>query len=401
MKIKYVGDNPQRGIQYDWKAIRREYRKLKVPKEYFYPLSADFDKCGYHIALSDRARGKTTETLLLGMIMHKMYGTIIHYLRCSERAIRPYSMGQLFPTIESCGYIERITDGQYNSVYYYGHKWYYCLKDENGRRVETAPEHFMICMHLAESDNRKSSYNCPTGDLIIFDEFIELAGFGYNDYVLFNDLVSTIFRVRETCVIFMLSNTIDRNSQWFDELCMRDEINAIKQGETMYVETALGGVAYLEVMSPLQSETRLKALSRYFGFPNPRLAAITGRGAWATEQYQHIPEFEDPEAAEVLLRRIYLIQSGKLLRLQLMRTPLGVCVYVLPASRTYEDSIILTHGDITDGRYMFGFGQRLPVLDLIWRLYKANRFYYLTNSEGALVRSYIKVTHDKQHKMGI
>ena len=401
MKIKYVGDDPLRGIIFDWKFLRREYKKMKIPKQFFYPLKADFDKCGWYVALSDRARGKTSETLILGMLMNKHYGTIIHYLRNSEKSIRPYSLNQLFSTLIKYGYIEQITDGQYNDVYYYGHRWYYCLKDEHGKRVETAPHHFMICMHLTESDDRKSSYNCPTGDLIIFDEFIELSGYGYSDYIRFNDLISTIFRDRETCVIFMLSNTIDRNSQWFDELCIRDDINTIKGGECRYLSTPLGSVMHLEIMTPNESEQRRNVIARYFGFPNPKLAAITGRGSWATDAYQHIPEFEDPDSVRVLIRRIFLLQSGKLLRLQVVRNPIGVCVYVLPATRTYQDSLILTHDDIKDRRYQFGFGQRSQVLDMIWRLYKGNRFFYLTNSEGALVRSYIEITHEKQRKMGI
>lgn len=398
MKIKYIGDDPNRGIQYDWKYIRREYKKLKIPDIYFNPLKADLQKAAYYIAMSDRVRGKTTETVILGMLLHKHYGTIIHYIRNTEKSIRPYNLNQLFPVIVENGYVERLTDGQYNDVYYYGHKWFYCRKDENGKRVETAPKHFMICMHLNESDDRKSSYNCPTGDIIIFDEFIEIGGYGYNDYLRLNDLMSTIFRLRECCFTFLLSNTVDKNSPWFDEFCIRDAVNTMQLGTSQYIESELGSWVFVEIMEPNKSEQALNVIRRYFGFKNPKLAAITGKG-WITDHYQHIPEFEDPEAVQVICRRLYIKQSGKMLRLQLVRNPYGLCVYVLPATKTYQDSIILTHGDITDPRYQFGFGRKTQFLDMIWRLYKGNQFYYLTNSEGALLKSYIQMVYDKNKKM--
>ena len=137
MKIKYIDNDMKKGILYDWKFIKKEYRKLKIPKEYYYPLRVDWTNAGYCAALSDRARGKTTEVLLLGMIMNKHYGTIVHYIRQDEKTITPYSLRDLFATIEECRYIEEMTDGQYNGVYYYGHKWYYANYDANGKQIET------------------------------------------------------------------------------------------------------------------------------------------------------------------------------------------------------------------------------------------------------------------------
>ena len=76
MKIKYIDDDVKKGIKYDWKFLKKEYRKLGIPKEYYYPLRVQWENAGYCAALSDRARGKTTEVLLLGMIMNKYYDTV-------------------------------------------------------------------------------------------------------------------------------------------------------------------------------------------------------------------------------------------------------------------------------------------------------------------------------------
>lgn len=404
-EIEYIDNDEIKGIKYDWKMIKREYRKLKIPKQYYNPCAADPEKCGYVIALSDRTHGKTTETIILGMLMNKLYGTIIHYIRNAKDSITPYALRDLFPVIQENGYIEKMTDGQYNGVWYFGHKWFYALYDENGKRVETAPEHFMICMHLSESGNRKSAYNCPRGDIIIFDEFIDVSGYGYSDFINFSDLVSTIFRKRQCPIIYMLSNTIDINSPWFDELCLRDEIETIEHGENRYIESPLGTVSFVQLLEPDKSEQAQTFIKRFFGFNNPKLAAITGRGKWATEQYPHIPtnverkEKEEQEESRILYSKVYIRQSGKLLRLQLMQTEIGLCVYVVPATQTYDDSIILTHEEIHARNEFFCFGPKNSRLQLFWRLYQGNRFYYKNNYDGALFAAYVKACKEKMKGM--
>lgn len=396
MGVTYIDGDPSKGIQYDWKKIAKEYKKLKIPAQYFYPLRVDPQRAGYYQALSDRSRGKTTETLVLGMIMNKMYGTITHYIRTDRETITPKSLKDLFTTIRECGYIEKITDGSYNDVEYYGKRWTYIRRDPDGNIVEKSPNHFCIAISLDESDRLKSSYSCPKGDLIIFDEFIQLSGYGYNDFIRFSDLVSTIFRKRLSGIIYMLSNTIDINSPWFDEFCIRSDVETMQPGESRYIESPDGTHIFIEIMSPDETPQRRDVNRRFFGFPNPKLAAITGRGTWATDSFPHIPPHKDDQP-EILYNKLFLRHAGKLIKLQLVRTEIGVCVYVRPATRTYSDSIILVSGDIRDKREIYGFGAQGSRINLIWRLYRANRFYYATNSDGNLIRSYIKAvkTRDK------
>lgn len=386
--IEYIDDNPNKGILYNWEKIKKEYRKLKCPKNVYNPCKADFETFGYVISMSDRSQGKTTNPLLLGMIMHEMYGTIIHYIRCTPDMVTPKTMKDLFATIEDFDYIPKITNDRWNGVYYFGKRWYYCNRDENGKITEKCPEHFMFCCSLPESDNLKSSYNCPRGDLIIFDEFVQLSGYGYYDFIHFTDITKTIIRDRLSPVVFMLSNTIDLTSPWFDELCIRDIANIMQQGETRQIETIEGTHIYFEILPANLSEQRQAVNTRFFGFPNPKLAAITGKGTWATENYPHIKPDKDDNAS-ILYNRVFVRQSGKLLKLQLVKNDTGLCVYVRPATRTYNDSYILTHGEITKRNEIYGFGARGTILDVFWKLYKANRFYYATNIDGALFKAYV------------
>lgn len=411
-KITYIDNEPSKGIRYDWKKIRKEYKKLKIPAEFFNPLRADPEKCGYYIAFSDRSRGKTCETLLLVILMNWMYGTIGHYIRYNSETITPKMMRNLMTVIIECGYIDKITGGIWSSCDYHAKRWYFCNRDDMGRIIEKSENFFMICMSLDESDKLKSSYNCPFGDIIIFDEFVQFSGYGYSDFIKFADIVSTIVRKRLCCLIYMLSNTIDITTPWLDELCIRDQVELMQPGDSRYIVTSEGTHLFCEIMSADISIQRADVNRRFFGFPNKKLAAITGKGTWATEHYPHIRiktkrdepgkgDEDDEYKPVILFNRLFVNQSGKYIKLQLVRDELGLCVHVLPATRIYKDSIILTAGDITDPREVFGFGAQGSAVNAIWRLYKANRFYYATNREGALIRAYIKAVQTRKSAMMI
>lgn len=394
MEIKYIDNDKNKGIKYDWDKIKKAYRKLGCPKHVYNPCKPDFDIIGYNICMSDRSEGKTTNPLLLGMVMNDMYGTILHYLRYDTQTITPKLMGQLFDTIYEFDYIPKLTHGLWNSAFYYGKKWYYCNRDDSGSIVEKAPSHFMYCIGLNESDRLKSSYNCPVGDFILFDEFVQLSGYGYNDFIAFTDICKTIIRDRLSPVVFMMSNTIDITTPWFDELCIRDDVNTMQMGDIRQIVTSEGTHIFCEILPENKSEQRANVNKRFFGFKNPKLASVTGKGTWAFDTYPHIEDIDHTDT-HILHDRVFVRQSGKLLKMQLAKNKMGICVYVVPATRLHDDSFILTHDDITDPREIYGFGKKGSLLDIYWKLYKANKFYYATNMEGALFKGYINQTKEK------
>lgn len=408
-KLKYYDGDINKGIIYDWDHIEKEYRKLKCPKNVWYPLKCDFTKARYSIAMSDRSRGKTTNPLLVGLIMYRDYGTVLHYFRNTKEECEPKTIRDMYDTILEHKYIEKIFEGKWNSIYYYGRRWYLCLVDDEGQILEKDPSNCVMCMGLDESDKYKSTYNCPRGDVILFDEFVADV-YGYSDGKHFLDLSKTVFRDRLSGYIWMLSNTINLHSPWFDELVIRDHVNDLKAGECRYIELGSGKPTYhIELIAPDQSEHRKKVNALIFGIPNPKFASITGSDVWAMEEYQHIPQYRQYDEftqtyklqePEILFDRIYLEMSKRYVKLMLVLTPdLGVCVYVVPATKVYEDSWILTCGDIRDQRYIFAFGKG-TFCDAIWELYRKNMFFYATNYEGALIKGYINLAYTRIKAMG-
>ena len=67
---------------------------------------------------------------------------------------------------------------------------------------------------------------------------------------------------------------------------------------------------------------------------------------------------------------------------------MGLCVHCHWATKTYEDSVIYTLGDIRRplDRYKIGYTKMDKV---IWTCYKQNKFYYGTNDVGGLVEAFV------------
>lgn len=398
-KIEYIDGKQKLGIKIDWKLVRKEYHKLHCPADSHNPLMADFDKCGYVLDLSDRSRGKTTNKLLVGLILFKLYGIVLHYIRQRKDECEYKMLCDLYETVKDYNYIKKIFDDEYNDIEYVGKRWYLIKRTVSGDIAYSCEDNCTFCIGLDENDKLKSTYNAPRGDMIFHDEFITSV-YGWNDFIRFTDICKTIIRDRLSPVIFMSSNNINKNSQWFDELCIRTDIESMEMGDKKYIETNLGTHLYIDFLSENVSPVREKVNMRFWGFPNPRLASITGKGSWATESFQHIPTYqEEDEQPRELQNVVFISMSGKLVKLRLVKDyALGLCVYVTPATKTYDDSVILTADDITSKRHLFGLGKG-TFLEAYWKLYDQNKFYYARNSEGAFVKSYISYYRTKSRSM--
>lgn len=395
--VKYWDNKPSRGIKIDWNAVRKEYKKLKIPKEYYYPLRADFDRINYIISMSQRARGKTTQILILGLVLYAMYGIQCHYIRQFSEQCELRYLKDLYKIVLEYGYLQKIFGDRWNHIFYRGKRWYLCRLDEDGNIEEKDETHCCICFGLDEAAAIKSIYNAPRGDMIFYDEFIS-PRMGFDDFANFCDMVSTIGRLRYGTFVMLSANTINRNSRWFDEYAIAEVVRPMQLGETKEIASPLGSHFLVELLSADKSEERQTVNRRLFGFKNSKLDAITGRGTWAEETYPHIPADGD-EPAVYLCNRIFLEMNGQYMKLAVVNNPdIGMCVYCTPATKIYNDSVIFTADDVKDRRYVFGFGKGYPV-NVIWKLYQAGLFFYAHNAAGCFVQAYVSYAQSKLRAM--
>ena len=395
--IPYIGNTPSRGIKIDWKLVRKEYKKLKIPDCYYDPSQSPLESCKYFMVFSMRSVGKTTEVILLGMILWRLYGIKVQYIRQFESMIMPKTTRDLFSVIGDAqyGYIEKITDGEYNGVCYKSRRWFLCNYDEDGNVINICPEHFMFMASVDRADTYKSGYSAPEGDLIIYDECISRVYPPETDFCVFADLVKTIIRDRESPIIFLLANTIDKEAPLYHELEIYEIVRDMLPGDNVTKTTELGTNIYIEYVSPdIKKRGVLQRVNQlFFGFKNKRLGSITGAD-WAIKPKPHIPKSLDGEVLHFVIQNLYIMYHGRYVKLDIVQHPrLGTCCYVHWATKVYDDSIILTVEDITDERYYYGLGPR-KLRILLARLIEANKFYYASNDLASFVATYINSIPD-------
>ena len=383
-EVKYLNGNVQDGIKVDWQKVFSYYKALKMPKGIYNPAKElDPDAAEWFILISSRSTGKTTNLLIISIILFLMYGITTPYIRQRPDMTARQNIEKLFEVIRACGYIKDLTDGQYNNVYYFGHKMYLCHIDEKGER-DGRSEAFMYALDLTQNEVYKSSLNMPTGDFIIFDEFIS-STYANNEFVTLCDLLKTILRDRLTGKIFLLANTTNYYNEYLRELYIQDEVLKVEEDEPFIKLTQKKTRIFVHLISS-RNKQRAKVNTLYFGFDNPKLASITG-GSWAVDSYPHF--FRDDER-ELVTKDFYITYAGKILQLDLYISPkLGKHVFVHDAIKINEKARrIYTIGDIDDRRQAYKFGDT-KIDKILWRLYNANKWYYYNNDIGFTVDTYV------------
>lgn len=385
MKIEYINGNPLDGMKYDFNFLRNEYKRLKCPKDVYNPCHLPFENCKWFITLSERARGKTTNLLLFGMLIYWHYGTGICYVRSNEQMITPKTSGDLFSNIISFGYVEKISKGKYNTIKYNRRRWYFAHVNEDGEVDYQDENAFCIMLSVDRNEYYKSVLETKN-DFIVFDEFIERYYYP-NQFVLFCDLLKTILRNRTSGIICLSANTIDIVSPWFSELMINDRVEQMVQGDEEIITTPKNTKVFVEILGKKSARAGKKQSivnSLYFGFDNPKLASITGNETWAMYNYPHTPE-----KFNILMKNHYLDFNDKLINLEICGTEDDTifinCHY---ATNLYDDSIVYTLDFSTDRNYRYRFGET-KIDEFIWDCYEKNLFTYSDNTVGSLVEKYV------------
>lgn len=372
----------------NFKNIIKKYRKLKCPEGFFDPTRLPYNNDKYFVICTERSVGKTTNVLLFTMCAQWLEHKQIIYVRQTSDMIERRNLRQLFNTILEFEYIEKITEGRYKHLIYKSHGWYYCNYDEEGNILECATEPFMLCLSVDQSELYKSTLNTNCY-FIIYDEFISRR-YLQDEFIFMCDVFKTCLRSRDGC-IFMLANTIDRNSQYFYEMELNDVINSLPIGASSEVITHAGTPIYVELYSPGQTPERTKHNSLYFGFKNKKLGSITGKD-WSITPMPH-PKADDTR--QILARCWYIMYEDRLINLELCRND-NDGVHIIAHFATQgpkRDSVIYSTGLMMDWRYHYKFGHT-KADKLIWTLYERKKWYYTSNAVGAVVEKYYQTAKD-------
>lgn len=242
--------------------------------------------CDYNIIYGERSNGKTTAVLRYGLENHinSGYTDQLAIIRRWDEDFKGKNGQQMYESIVALGWVKELTKDKYNAIYYYSQRWYLCTYDSNGEKIAQAEQPFALGFSITAEEHYKST-SYPNVRTILFDEFITRQYYLPEEFVKFQNLLSTIIRLRDDVKIFMCGNTINKFCPYFAEM----GLSGVRKQEKGTIDVYTYGETELRVAVEYSDfPSKKKASNKYFAFNNPKLEMIT-QGGWEIDIYPHLP----------------------------------------------------------------------------------------------------------------
>lgn len=397
---------------YNIRDINKELDKLKMPKIYRNRIVnlEKFFSNDITMQLSIRKdAGKTTQALILGLVLFKLYnGITTEYLRSDKEQITKGNIETLYDVILNAGYIEKLFPDQYNTIVYKSmvKKFYLAYKSVNdaGESIIEYMSDLPIC-HVAcneEYIRLKSSYNNPRGFFILYDEFMDTNRATQRQMIELQNNISTIGRNEDFKYthVLMLGNNVDQYNFWWSEFTIEKEISSLKFGGYIEKKTELGTSFYCEMLevSEEQKEKIKDKLIRFSGFNTPKMGAFNGIEAWQGSSHPHIPYLELLNKTPIY-NLLFLRFHNRYVRFNLYKdADFGYYVYIHDSNPPRKKDCIVLTDQVLAFNEMYGIGEgslnkkHKKRVQIIMSLKEDDRWYYESNSVGDFVTAYLKET---------
>lgn len=282
--------------------------------------------------------------------------------------------------------IQKRTDGLFDGVEYYGGAYYMTKRDEKTGQLRRTPNILAYGFALtSEQSYHGGSY--PNITTILFDEFMTRGYYLKDEFVIFQNILSTIIRERDDVKIFMCANTVNKyGCPYFNEMGLY-RIKQMKQGDIDVYEYGTSGlrVAVEWADSPSKSG---KPSDVYFAFNNPRLKMIT-TGAWEMDIYPHCPVKYKPKD----IAFVYFIRyDGELLQCEIVITDDADFTFIHRKTGDLRDTDDLTFELEPSPKPNIRTRINVPHDNLgkrIYAYYAKEKVFYQNNEVGEIVRNYL------------
>lgn len=294
---------------------------------------------------------------------------------------------QMFDALVNNGLVEKYTDGKWNNIYYYSARWYLSKWDNDKGKLIRDEKPFCYAFSLNAGEHDKST-SYPNVYNILFDEFITRQMYLTDEFVLFQNTISTIVRERnaDDFKIFMCGNTVNKYCPYFTEMGLtnirameKDQIQVYQYGE----EHARVAVEYASM--PAKS----KKSDKLFAFNNPKLKMIT-EGKWEIAVYPLLPVKYTKK--NVLLT--YFIQfMENIVQCEIIQVGNNIFTYIHAKTSPYkqpEKDIIFS----CDYNPLPNWRRRItkPYDEIgkkIYSFFILEKVFYQNNEIGEVVRNYL------------
>lgn len=394
-------------MYWDIQRIKKEIKKLNIPNKYYHINLDQFFSHDFYMMISIRENaGKTTSWLITALICNMINGCQLEYLKSDIQQIRQKGTENLFNTVRELGYIDKIYKGRWNDVIYKSRsrKFFLCRK-EDGEIVEE--DAFPVCVvhALEESEDIKSVYNNPNGNLIVYDEFLDTRRATMDQWGEFMNLISTIGRPgtrldEKTGLpmvrVAMLGNNTNQYNHWFDDFCITEEIERLKFGHYFEMKTEMGTslICYMLDQDEKLKETVTGGKLHFFGFPTKKAAVFNGITEWSGKTYKHL-NFSIRELRPKY-NRLFIKHRNRLIQCELYKNEENYFVFAHFANEPWKDDNIILCLDPVKKCEVYGLADYenndriVKVVRTFFRFRYENRWYYASNYVGEIVDDFEK-----------
>lgn len=349
----------------------------------FYSLKSLLSKnAQYNIVFGERSNGKTYAVLKYGLEQYIKDGSQMAIIRRWQDDFTGKRGATMFTAIVSNDEVNKLTNGEWNNIYYYGSRWYLCKTDNDKRVLDETPFAYGFALTAMEHD-KSTSY--PKIKTICFDEFISRNAYLPDEFILFANTISTIIRQRNDVKIFMLGNTVNKYCPYFDEMGLK-HIKDMKEGD---IDIYTYGDSKLTVaVEYCKPNKQGKESDLYFAFDNPKLSMITG-GAWEIDIYPHCPCKYKPKD---ILFTYFIKFSGDVLQCEIIAKDENMFTFVHLKTTPLNNDIDFIYSTEFSPRPNYHRNITRPRTQIEKRIaefYVTDKVFYSTNEVGEIMRNYL------------
>lgn len=354
----------------------------------FYKLDSILSRdAHYNVIFGMRSNGKTYACKEYGIKNYVKHGKQFAYIRRWDLDLQRGRGATLFDDMVANGFIDKITKHEWNNVTYKSRRWYFSRYEEDRLVLDNEPFAYAFSLSSAEHDKSTSYPNVTT---IVFDEFLTRGDVCDDEFVRFTSVLSTIIRQRDDVKIFMLGNTVNKYSVYFEEMGLSN-VRKMNPGDIdiyRYGESALTvAVEYADIPNKKKQKSNV-----YFAFQNPQLEMITS-GKWEMQIYPHCPVKYKPKN---ILKSFFIEFFDDILQGDIVNVDSDIFVFIHQKTSEIKDrrrDLIYTNVESHQRNIFKGFGLNDSLIGkVIVDAFNHYRVFYQSNQIGEIVHSYIKAT---------
>ena len=342
----------------------------------------------YNMVIGERSNGKTYGCLQYGIERYFKDGSRIAIIRRWEEDFRNKTASTLFDALIRNRVIEKLSHGKWNGVKYESHRWFFTKTktNTNGKTErEIDEEPFAYAFALSSEEHYKSS-SYPWIRVVIFDEFMTRNTYLTDEFIMFTSVLSTIIRLRDDVIIFMLGNTVNKYSPYFKEMGLKN-IEKMERGKIDLYTYGNSGLRVAVEFSDFPTEK--KKSNVYFAFNNPKLEMVRS-GAWELDIYPHLPVKYKPKE---IFYVYFIVFENSICQCEIIEKPDMMFTYIhRKTTPIKEDETGIVYSQTTCAKPNYRKKITKPMTQMekfIVSFFQKDKVFYQDNDIGEIVRNYI------------